>query len=148
MFLRGVEAEDYLAAARCGHRRIPFERVPVFGMKANDGIVAAVYRRDRGSRRSKIDSKKHNDLSRQSGGLAPTFVFTGCRRGWGRCYDLTLIALLRSWGIVDLYKCQWRRSDYSLFRASIQRPFLGLAIPRSAHSSEPQSRINLIESGI
>src|SRR5215510_13809347 len=98
MFLRRVEAEDYLAATRGGHRRIPFERVPVFGMKANDGIVAAVYRRDRGSRRSKIDSKKHNDLSRQSGGLAPTFVFTGCRRGWGRCYDLTLIALLRSWG--------------------------------------------------
>jgi hypothetical protein len=53
-------------------------------MKANDGIVAAVYRRDHGSRRSKIDSKKHNDLSRQSGGLAPALVFTGCWRDWGQ----------------------------------------------------------------
>src|SRR5262245_45920443 len=88
MFLRRVEAEDYLAAARGGHRRIPFERVPVFGMEANDGIVAAVYRRDHRSRRSKIDSKKHNDLSQQSGGFAPTLVFTGYWQDWGGCYDL------------------------------------------------------------
>src|SRR5262249_49348388 len=91
MFLRRVEAEDDSAVARGGHRRIPFERVPVFGMKTDYRVIAAVYRRDHGSRRSKIDSKKHNDLSQQSGGLAPAFVFTGCRRGWGRCYDLTLI---------------------------------------------------------
>src|SRR5262245_60867473 len=78
VFLRRVEAEDYLAPARGGHRRIPFERVPVFGMKADDRIVAAVYCRDHGSCRSKIDSKKHNDLSKRSGGFAPTPVFKGC----------------------------------------------------------------------
>src|SRR5262245_8832148 len=70
MFLSRVEAEDYLAVARGGHRRIPFERVPVLGMKTDYRVIAAVYRRDNGSRRSKIDSKKHNDLSRQSGPCA------------------------------------------------------------------------------
>src|SRR5262245_34875023 len=98
MFLRRVEAEDDLAVARGGHRRIPFERVPVFGMKTDYRVIAAVYRGDHGSRRSKIDSKKHNDISQQSGGFAPALVFTGCRLSWGGRRDFVLIALLRSGG--------------------------------------------------
>src|SRR5215510_16543519 len=74
LFLRRIEAEDYLAVARGGHRRIPFKRVPVFGMKANDGIVAAVYRRDHGSSRSKINSKKHNDLSGNQAAYRPSLL--------------------------------------------------------------------------
>jgi hypothetical protein len=46
-------------------------------MKTDHGIVAAVYRGDHGSCSSKIYSKKHNDLSEQSGGFGASLSFYG-----------------------------------------------------------------------
>src|SRR5262249_16621695 len=70
LFLRRVEAEDDLAVSRGGGRWIPFKCVAVFRMEADDGIVAAVYGRDNSAGCSKINSKKHNDLSQLQGGFA------------------------------------------------------------------------------
>ena len=52
-FLRRVEAEDDLAAARGGHLTDTIRACPVFGMKTDHGRVAAVYRGDHGPRSSK-----------------------------------------------------------------------------------------------
>src|SRR5262249_55628151 len=68
LFLRRVEAEDHLVASRGRQRRIPIERVSVVRMKTYDGIVTAIHRGHDSSCRSKIDSKKHNSTSPQSGG--------------------------------------------------------------------------------
>src|SRR5262249_24310304 len=67
LFLRRVEAEDHLVAARGRHRRIPIERVTVVRVKTDEGIVAAIHCGHDSSCRSKIYSKKHNDTSPQSG---------------------------------------------------------------------------------